>query len=902
MMRYVITKQFELFMKDGQERVKMRKQNEQLFFNKLKEVFIGEKIEGISGFINLMRIKSAYFDIVLQALKNEIDIKTKDFPDFKEEMYDKLFTFFKTYFCESGSIYFRYTPLKSKIYEKVYSTQKDVSLFWKTHMLYYVKTDKLWNHLSIDFPIGDVTYKIHFDVSKLEHNADNQKREIIYELVKIQGKVITFEVKYSTRGKKTKPNKILREIKKKDIFLDEENLARAFQIFEKQNEVDYFINKDSESFLKEQFDLWLKNYLFDDESDFSEYRLKELKTLKEIAFKVIDFVAQFEDELVKIWNKPKFVLNSNYIVTLDRLATKKNGIDVIESIINHKGFDVQKKEWEELGILNSFDEKKLYTKTLNGKRLSEESQHLPIDTKHFDEDIKLGILSLFENLDEELEGWLIHSENYQALKTILPKYEGKIKCVYIDPPYNTDASAILYKNNYKDASWLTLMENRVQLAHSLLTPDGIICVAIDDEEATPLNLVLKQLFTKPLGVAVVRSNPAGRKTKGKFAPAHEYALFYGKSEKSIPGSLEKSEKSLARYPHKDAKGRFAWANFIRSGSNDRREDRPKLYYPIFVDDTDDIRILKMEWVDPERQWILQEEPNDNEKIVYPVIERGGKVIEKNWQRGHSRVSKEPDEFRVRRTGDGRISIDFKTRIDMKSLPVTWWENKKYASANYGAAEIKDLFGEKVFDYAKSLTLVQDCLRASNLGDTSEIALDFFSGSGTTAHAVIALNSKDGGSRKFIMVEMGKHFDNVVVPRVKKISYSLSWKNGEAQKADGIGIFCKYYDLEQYETALKKTVYRESHPFVAFNDKTIYQQYVFLKDQKLLDAVKMDYEKNKVLVDLKTIYPNVDIAETLSNLTGKSIKKIEKNLVEYAAGERTEFNKLGFRLIRPLIWW
>ena len=103
----------------------MRKQNEQLFFNKLKEVFIGAEIEGISGFINLMRIKSAYFDIVLQTLTKEIDIKTKEFSDFKEDMYDKLFTFFKTYFCESGSIYFRYTPLKSKIYEKVYSTKKD---------------------------------------------------------------------------------------------------------------------------------------------------------------------------------------------------------------------------------------------------------------------------------------------------------------------------------------------------------------------------------------------------------------------------------------------------------------------------------------------------------------------------------------------------------------------------------------------------------------------------------------------------------------------------------------------------------------------------------------------------------------------------------------------------------
>ena len=137
-------------------------QKEKLFFNKLKEIFIGAKIEGDSGFINLMRIKSAYFDVIFSELQKEINEKTKDFPEFKEEMFDKLYTFFKTYFSESGSIYFSYTPLKSKIYEKVYTNNKDVILFWKTHMLYYVKTDKLWNNFTLDFEEEGVKYKIHY--------------------------------------------------------------------------------------------------------------------------------------------------------------------------------------------------------------------------------------------------------------------------------------------------------------------------------------------------------------------------------------------------------------------------------------------------------------------------------------------------------------------------------------------------------------------------------------------------------------------------------------------------------------------------------------------------------------------------------------------------------------------
>ncbi|MCD6215120.1 MAG: site-specific DNA-methyltransferase, partial [Candidatus Desulfofervidus sp.] len=443
-------------------------QKEKLFFDQLKDIFIGVKIEGESGFINLMRIKSAYFDVIFKELNKEIEEETKDFPDFKEEMFDKLYTFFKTYFSESGSIYFNYTPLKSKVYERIYSPNRDVILFWKTHMLYYVKTDRLWNNLTIDFDENGVRYKINFDVSKLQHKKANEKREIIYELKEIKDREITFNVLYSERGRKTKSDEILRAFRKENIHLDEERLLNLFRTYEKQNEVDYFINKNAEQFLKEQFDLWLKNYLFDDESDFSEKRLKQLKVLKEIAYKVIDFVAQFEDELVKIWNKPKFVLNSNYVITLDRIAKKDGGIEFIEKIVKHKGFEEQKKEWKDLGILDELDESKLFINTLNGKELSKEFQFLPIDTKYFDEDIKLELLSLFDDLDKELDGWLIHSENYQALKTVLPKFREKVQTIYIDPPFNKEQDAdYFYSVKYKDATWITLLENRLHLARDV---------------------------------------------------------------------------------------------------------------------------------------------------------------------------------------------------------------------------------------------------------------------------------------------------------------------------------------------------------------------------------------------------------------------------------------------------
>jgi len=232
----------------------------------------------------------------------------------------------------------------------------------------------------------------------------NEKKEIMYELNKVDKNEIKFNVLYSEGNRKTRTNEILAELRRKGIMLDEDKLEEIFRKFEMQNEVDYFINKDARSFLKEQFDLWLMGYLLDTRTEFTERRLNQIQLLKEIAYKIIDFVAQFEDELVKIWNKPKFVLKSNYVITLDRIASKNGGIDVIDKIIKHEGFQKQVEEWKELGFLQAFDKEKLFTIKLDGRGLNYEYLFLPIDTRYFDDEIKLDILSLFDNLDDELAG------------------------------------------------------------------------------------------------------------------------------------------------------------------------------------------------------------------------------------------------------------------------------------------------------------------------------------------------------------------------------------------------------------------------------------------------------------------------------------------------------------------
>jgi len=402
----------------------MQNTNENKFFEKLREVFIGVPVEGESGYINLMRIKARYFENVLEPrLRREIDEALQPFPNFREELFDKLYTFFRRYFTKSGSLGFFFTPYHQSVYEQVYTNEQDVVLFWKTSRLYYVKTDRLFQSMTAEVD----GFRFYFDVSQLEHKRANEKREIIYAFKERRPDgTLVFTVHYSERGRQTKPDDIRRAIRDAlgltrhtDAVPAEETLQKAFRLFERQSEVDYFLCKDARSFLREQFDLWMWQYLLGkpgEEMDtrWTETRLAQLQALKRIAYRVIDYIAAFEDELVKIWNKPKFVLNSHYVMTLDRMAAQPGGEAILERLWAHPNLEAQIQEWRELGLVDDkFQKEHIWEQNLvDGKYLHPRYRYLPIDTKYFP-DLELSIVALFDHLDEALDGWLIKSENYQ---------------------------------------------------------------------------------------------------------------------------------------------------------------------------------------------------------------------------------------------------------------------------------------------------------------------------------------------------------------------------------------------------------------------------------------------------------------------------------------------------------
>jgi adenine-specific DNA-methyltransferase len=164
-----------------------------------------------------------------------------------------------------------------------------------------------------------------------------------------------------------------------------------------------------------------------------------------------------------------------------------------------------------------------------------------------------------------------------------------------------------------------------------------------------------------------------------------------------------------------------------------------------------------------------------------------------------------------------------------------------------------------------------------------------------------LNKEDGGNRKFILVEMADYFETIILPRIKKIAYPFNWKDGRPQDTDGLGVFFKYYELEQFEDTLAKVVYEDLDPLF-ITGRSTYEQYIFMRDKKMSDVLELDYEKGNVRVDLSKLYDNIDIAETLSNLLGKWIKRITKDSVEFEDGTSVSLAQLDYKLIKPLIWW
>ena len=768
--------------------------------------------------------------------------------DAEADVYNHLVNFFARYYTEGDFIsQRRYSSGGRSAYLVPYDGE-EVKLHWANADQYYVKTTENYASYAFTAGTGDAVRRVRFEIAAADVENDNIKeassRQRRFVLAGGKSAVAVEDGELAVRfehrplaetEKKRWPGNggaqqgrineatvesILNTVQPDWRALlatsdptpangERTLIAKHVERYTAKNSFDYFIHRDLGGFLRRELDLYLNTTVLnlDDlepgDTPRLDRALARVRAIRHIGGKIIDFLAHLEGFQKQLWLKKKLVLETHWCVTLDRVP---------ESLYAEVAANAaQCEEWIRLFAVDEIEG----DLTNGGSAWSnppsadflETNRFLVLDTRHFDRDFTDRLLAALSDagpLDEQTDGLLVHGENFQALSLLRARYAGQVRSVYIDPPYNTASSSILYKNDLKDSSWLSLMESCLSLAKTFLRNDGILCCAIDDEEAWRLRALLQAMFDKEIGVAPVRSTPIGRTSVGRLSPTHEYALFYG-GEKAAPGSLVKTDKEERRYPHSDERGRYAWRNLLRTGTNDRRVDRPKMYYPIFVSSDDSLRVPNMEWDDQSSEYRILEQPRKDETIVWPEENQDGTRIEKRWERGWERVSREAGEYRVQRIDNGAgtqdISIHFMQRMDVESVPKTWWGDSKYASSNHGPRVLKELFVDNPFDFPKSVALVEDCIRASGGGEHHAVTFDFFAGSGTTGHAVINLNRGDDGRRKYLLVEMGHHFDTVLLPRIKKVVYSSDWKGGKPISRGGVPQLFKYIRLESYEDAM-----------------------------------------------------------------------------------------------------
>lgn len=557
----------------------------------------------------------------------------------------------------------------------------------------------------------------------------------------------------------------------------------------------------------------------------------------------------------------------HYLITLDHLTEAQ----VQAALENPK----QTAQWQALFNVNASD--------LNAAELCKNYPHLVVDTALFEPTFQADVLREIEHLDDKTNGLLIHSDNFQALNLLQERYKEQVKCIYIDPPYNTEGDRqkgrFIYKDNFAHSSWISLIYSRLELARNLLKPSGVTFQSIDDNEQVSLKLISEDIFGSNNFIACLPTvmNLKGNNDQFGFSGTHEYTLSFIKDKNSLDdlNGIKLTDEDIAEYNEDDGLGKYKQgATLMRTGEAGAKEQRPKGYYPIYVkSDLSSLSIYK--------------QSNDDIE-VYPKTKTGKEM---SWRRSPENLENTASEIIIKRTRNGisfykkqRLSEDLITGKKAKSL----FYKSEYSSSN-GTELLKNIGMERAFDNPKPIGLINDFMLVGS--GNNDLILDYFAGSGTTAHAVINLNREDNGNRKYILVEQGEYFDSVLKPRVQKVIFAKEWKDGKPQADNGVfgGVsqIVKVLKLESYEDTLNNLELRK--PIQDLADmglsETVQNDYLlhYMLDVESRDSLlntqyfanPFDYQLNIATTsagayEAKTI----DLVETFNYLIGLRVSDID----------------------------
>ena len=804
-------------------------------------------------------------------------------------VYNHLYTFFSRYY-QDGDFVSKRRYGRNQRYAIPYNGE-EVYLHWANSDQYYVKTAEHFNNYDWKTPTA---VSVHFRLEAANVEQDNVKgdRRFFVPLAEktawdADARAVTVPFEYrpltvseSTRyGKQRQQGKIitaavseipqrLPKVPEAVTALtgehrrggDDEPVSRLehhLLQYTRRNDSDFFIHKDLRGFLSRELDFYLKNEVLNLDNleaageGAADGWFQQMRLIKSVGGEIIDFLAQIEDFQKRLWEKRKFVVDTQYCVTLGNVDSSFH-----QEIVDN---EAQWEEWKALLGIDGADRSKSFLKSQPTR---------PLDTRHFDADFTDRLLASIGDIDGMTDGLLVHSENWQALRMLDEQYRKSVKCIYIDPPYNAPSSEIIYKNGYKHSTYLSLLYDRVSFSRSLMRDDGVHTLAIDENEYERTSLLLQSILSdmKHTTVSIVH-NPAGQQGQN-FSPSHDYACFAYKSEGRQIGNEVRKDSPIEN-------------NFRDwGGEESKREVARNCFYPIYI------RGGKISGFGavcaPDYHPDSANMPVRSGTIaVFPIDSNG---VERKWRFARSTVEgivgelfphfvKSRKEWDIRRR---KNTFNFKTV----------WTDPKYFSNNHGTQLLNHILGNQSFDYPKSINTVMDCLRAGLNNQAQFTVLDYFSGSGTTGHAVINLNREDGGQRKFILVEMGEYFDTVLLPRIKKVTYSPEWRDGrpirsatpeEAKRSPRI---VKYMRLESYEDALDGIGFDEDAGRLDLDERIDGYLLKYMlnwetkQSETMLNAAKLtrpfDYHL-RTHANGETRERTADVAETFNYLLGLNVR-------------------------------
>ena len=814
-----------------------------------------------------------------------------DVDKIESEIYSDLYNFFKRYYSEGDFMSLR--RYKEGVYALPYEGE-EIKLHWANRDQYYIKTSEDLKHYVFKVD-GGKRVRLEIAAANTEKNNnkatdDKQRRFMLVEedAVSVDGNLLT--IRFEFRADEAKRTQV--QINK-DMVLsllaraecagfdlaalaptgNDANrtlLAKHLMIYTAKFTFDYFIHKDLDGFLKRELDFFIKNeimHLDDIEHENApkvETYLAKIKAMRQVAHKIIRFLAQMEDFQKNLWLKKKFVLEAHYCITLDHIIGNALESELLAEIA---GNDAQREEWVRLFAI---DELGGYSTLLTAEFLKANDK-LQVDTRLFGLDFKYAMLSLFDDLDEATDGLLIDSENFQALNLLQERYRGQIQTIYIDPPYNTVHSAILYKNKYKHSSWLSLLNNTFPWLEYFGTEDFSLGVAIDDYEYSNLSMLLRDTFSNfDYSVVVVNHHPQG--SGGRLSRTHEYYILI---------SADTSSQYLGRPIDDYDENR----NFMRSGTgeNNFREYRWKSFYAILVDEKS-LQVVGAEPPIPLSETYPVENNDAGFKRIYPINSRNEERV---WRSSYNTGLQRALSGELIITSEGTVYQKINHQNKRETL-FSNWTNSEFNAGTQGTNILDSLGLKGEFDYPKSVKTLEVGLWAQSFGSTDSIVLDYFAGSGTTGHAVINLNREDNGKRKYILVEMGEYFSTVTKPRIQKSAYSSNWKDGKPVNPDGVSQVIKCLSLEQYEDTLdnlemgldqEQEDWLESTPKA--RDDFILGYMMEMESAGSPSLLNIDYFANPFDYRLKIFHDDdyqeiaVDLIETFNYLIGLNVEKIRR---------------------------